>query len=158
MAFNVQVKGLKELQDKFGQSNKIVNGALKQAMDKSTTHLKSEIRKEIVDKGINSQGSLKKSVNVYESKATKGVVGVGEKYGEYVEYGTRPHFPPVEPLERWARLKLGASGLGFVIAKKIARVGTKAKPFVQPVYDKNKKNIEKYFEEAIEFVTKELAS
>lgn len=48
-------------------------------------------------------------------------------YGEIVlEYGRRPgKFPPVEPLEQWAVNRGMGKGVGYLIARKIARMGTK---------------------------------
>lgn len=48
-------------------------------------------------------------------------------YGDIVlEYGRRPgKFPPVEPLERWAMQRGMERGMGYVIARNIARRGTK---------------------------------
>lgn len=48
-------------------------------------------------------------------------------YALYVEEGTRPHFPPRAPLEAWARRKLGDGRLWFVVARAIARRGTRAR-------------------------------
>lgn len=61
-------------------------------------------------------------------------------YWKYVEYGTRPHWPPREAILRWIRMKPviprpGADGrvpterqLAFLIARKISRVGTEGRP------------------------------
>lgn len=58
-----------------------------------------------------------------------GVVGTSMAYALPVELGTKPHFPPVQALADWARLKLGvdpedADRVGYLIARKIAAVGT----------------------------------
>ena len=60
-----------------------------------------------------------------------GMVGTPAIYGEPVELGTRPHFPPVAPLRHWVERKLGLSGkeakaVAFLIARAISRRGTKA--------------------------------
>ena len=53
-----------------------------------------------------------------------------------VELGTKPHFPPIEPLIDWVKARLGIStekearGVAFLIARKIAVRGTAAQhPF-----------------------------
>ena len=46
-----------------------------------------------------------------------------------VEYGSRPHMPPVQPIEDWGRRKLGREGLGWPVALKIAREGTKPRRY-----------------------------
>ena len=59
-----------------------------------------------------------------------GAVGTSIGYAIPVELGTKPHFPPVQALSDWARLKFGlppeeAERVGFAVARKIAREGTK---------------------------------
>jgi hypothetical protein len=47
-----------------------------------------------------------------------------------VELGTRPHFPPVDALMDWVKVKLGISSptearrVAFLVARKIAARGT----------------------------------
>lgn len=63
-----------------------------------------------------------------------------EDYWKYVEYNTKPHFPPLQPLEEWVKnkIKLGLllptpyngklpteKQLAFLVARKISKVGTK---------------------------------
>lgn len=45
-----------------------------------------------------------------------------QKYAPYVEYGTKPHFPPVGALEGWAKRHNTSA---FIVARAIARHGTK---------------------------------
>ena len=52
--------------------------------------------------------------------------GAQAPYAEYIEEGTRPHWPPRAPLELWAQRKLGDARLWFVVARAIARRGTRA--------------------------------
>ena len=61
--------------------------------------------------------------------AVIGVVATSAPHAIPVELGTRPHFPPIQPLEDWARVKLRvpageARGVAFAIAHKIAKEGT----------------------------------
>lgn len=59
-----------------------------------------------------------------------GVVGTTQPSVVYVELGTRPHFPPIQALEDWVRVKLGISdekrihGVAYLVARKIAARGT----------------------------------
>lgn len=62
----------------------------------------------------------------------------GLDYGIFLENGTKPHFPPVDEILKWVRIKpvlprQTASGklptdkqLAFLIGRKISRVGTEA--------------------------------
>ena len=147
--FSIEIKGLDKLQPKLQGAHRALEAYLQQAMDRSTREVKNNVRAEIVNQKITNQGTLVKSVNIYESKPYRGVVAVGEKYGLYVEKGTRPHMPPVAPLERWAQTKLGKKGLGFVIARRIAREGTRPKPFAEPGYKKSLRFVQDQFRDAI---------
>lgn len=65
-----------------------------------------------------------------------------EDYLEYINEGTRPHWPPKEPIIQWIRDKgiepypdnngrlPTVEGLAFLISRKISRDGTEADPVV----------------------------
>lgn len=69
-------------------------------------------------------------------------------YAYFVEYGRRSgKMPPIKMLVEWARKKLRldekeARNAGFLIARKIAKKGTRPHPFFGPAVEKNKKAIE----------------
>lgn len=81
--------------------------------------------------------------------ASSAEVGTEVEYAPHVEFGTKPHFPPVQALEGWVRRhKLGAAIAGrktsnakldqraaFLVARAISKHGTKAHPFMQPAVD-----------------------
>lgn len=59
-----------------------------------------------------------------------GIVGSSLNYALPVELGTKPHFPPLEPLRDWVEKKLGvdskrAEHVAYLVARKIAKRGTK---------------------------------
>jgi hypothetical protein len=52
----------------------------------------------------------------------------------FMEYGTRPHMPPIAPLVQWATRKFGvdegeATAIAWAVAKKIAREGIAPRGF-----------------------------
>ena len=60
-----------------------------------------------------------------------------EDYWKYLEYGTKPHFPPISAIREWIRVKPvlprpyngklpTENQLAYMIANKISRVGTPA--------------------------------
>lgn len=59
-------------------------------------------------------------------------VGPTAPYGPYVEGGTRPHFPPPDALEGWARRHGFESA--WPICRAIAKRGLKARPFLFPAW------------------------
>lgn len=86
----------------------------------------------------NASGNLLSSLtaNVNFDDAKYEIVIEGPEYGIFLENGTRPHFPPVDKILEWVRIKpvlprAGANGklptenqLAFLIARKISQVGT----------------------------------
>jgi hypothetical protein len=84
-----------------------------------------------VDRGLLlASGSLERGEN-------EAVIRYSSPTALWVEFGTHPHRPPVEPLIGWARRKLGlsekeAGSVAWAIASKIAKEGTEAKPFFRP--------------------------
>lgn len=67
-------------------------------------------------------------------------VGSTSPYAAYVEYGTRPHFPPLDAIRRWCELKGIPVTAAFPIAKKIAERGTPAAPFMRPALKAGQRN------------------
>ena len=69
-----------------------------------------------------------------------------EEYWKYLENGTRPHFPPTEPIEKWIRVKhiipssIGGKvpttkQLAFLIARGISEHGTQPTKLLQKTID-----------------------
>lgn len=92
--------------------------------------------------GIGGGGGLAGSISFDVSRTGAGAVaeiGTPLEYAEYVEYGTKPHTPPVQPIQDWVEVKLGLSGdaargAAFAIAKAIGRRGTAAQPVWEPTF------------------------
>lgn len=53
-------------------------------------------------------------------------------YAAYVEYGTRPHMPPVSALEGWAA-RHGVSP--WALAMHIKKFGTREHPYMRPAWE-----------------------
>ena len=86
-----------------------------------------------------------------------------EEYWKYLEYGTKPHFPPVEKIAEWIRIKPvlprpNAKGklptqkqLAFLIARSISVKGTKPTHTLQQTIDEFqlRNKVKKLFIESI---------
>lgn len=65
------------------------------------------------------------------------------KYGDAIETGTKPHFPPIEALKKWSNRK----GLNpYAVQQSIGKKGTKAQPWKYVIDDYIKSNISKVIE------------
>jgi len=60
-------------------------------------------------------------------------VGSNLAYALFVEFGTRPHFPPMKALESWARRHGFESA--WPVCKAIAEKGLEARPHLFPAYE-----------------------
>ena len=91
-----------------------------------------------------------------------GVVGSSAPSALFVELGTRPHMPPVAPLIPWVQSVLGlrdeqAKSVAFLIARKIARLGTKAqRPFGRAL-EATQDQVVRMFETAADRIAGQLA-
>lgn len=95
--------------------------------------------------------SMGSGVHVHGGAAADGSVsarvGTNLQYAKPVEFGSRPHWAPIAPLEFWVRRKLRppsnrVRGIAFAVQRKIARVGTKAQPYLEPAIGQSKGFIE----------------
>ncbi len=89
--------------------------------------------KNLKESGAWDLGTVAYSILVDRVKGGAAVeIGPTAPHGPYVEWGTKPHFPPLDALEGWARRHGFDSA--WPIAKKISEKGTPAKPFLLPAY------------------------
>jgi HK97 gp10 family phage protein len=148
----ITIIGADELASKLSGSGGLLKSKLSEAIRKSTEVTKQNIAREAPV----WQGTLKKSIEAKSSGLTGrvGVAGSAAKYGYVQEYGrTSRKMPPVAALEKWAAAKLGDSSLAFVLARSIARKGTKPQPFFEPGTEESIPQIEQFFEATLkEFI------
>lgn len=90
--------------------------------------LVAKVVQEIVVRGLPDTQALQNSVR-WRATDGGGTVIVDAPHAPYIEYGTRPHRPPLQPLQEWAMRKLGATeqearGIAWAIADKQALYGT----------------------------------
>lgn len=79
------------------------------------------------------EGRLRASIAFrFSEDGTEAEVYTDVNYAAYVEYGTRPHMPPVSAVAGWA-LRHGADP--WAVAYGIAKHGTREHPFMRPAWD-----------------------
>jgi hypothetical protein len=82
-----------------------------------------------VDSG-DLKNSMKMEINKERNVYTLSIFM--DRYGEYVNYGTKPHMPPVKAIESWAERK----GINpWAVAMNIKKYGTKPHKFIPEVND-----------------------
>jgi hypothetical protein len=120
----------------------------------------------ITDAGKTASGQLERtaSYRVNISGAYLEVYFNLEDYWRYVENGTRPHFPPMDAIERWIQVKRiiprtnggkqipTTRQLAYLISREISVKGTKPTKILQKTID----GADDLIEQLIEAITKQL--
>ena len=99
-------------------------------------------------------GRLRASItpDAYKTRdGYEGVVGSNVLYAPYVEFGTRPHWPPPGALVPWAPRHGMSEGTARYI---IGTRGTKAHPYLIPAVENNVQGIARILERAVDKVIK----
>lgn len=129
---DLEVKDLRKIQARFRGITKEVNQKIRLQTFRSALNIQRTARNLVpVD-----TGRLKNSINV-RMFGLVGVIYTNVDYSIYVEFGTRPHFPPVQALEGWAERHDISP---FALALSIARRGTAPQPYMKPALDMEKDN------------------
>lgn len=112
------------------------------------------------------RGTLRNSIqNTIQGQGVEviGRVFTPLAYGLPVELGAVPHFPPPAALEGWVKRKLGISdarevkSVAFLVARAIARRGTKAWEMFQRGFAAAKPRVEARFQQAGKRIVDRLA-
>lgn len=82
-----------------------------------------------------------------------GTVGSSQPSATFMELGTKPHMPPVEALIPWVKAVLGvepkrARSVAFLVARKIARKGTKPRRVFEKAAAATEGQVLRMFEDA----------
>ncbi len=79
-----------------------------------------------------------------------------DRYGVFVEFGTSPHWPPLDPLISWARIKFHMTdpkkirATAWAVAETIAKHGTQGHFMFTRAHQENEKKVVSIMEEEIE--------
>jgi hypothetical protein len=110
------------------------------------------------------RGAWQTKVDVLGSKFdVLGTVFNPMGYAVVRERGRRPGWPPREPIEYWVRRKLGISGdkevrsVAFLVARKIARVGTTGAAMAHKGVEKVEPAIQARFRAGLDVVLQRLS-
>ena len=117
-------------------SNEEFKSVAKRVLYRAMVKMESlAIEKVPVDTGL-----LKTSINLFPKSEghTWYELSDGVDYGIHVEYGTRPHWAPIQPLKEWSKRVLGDESAGYAVQHKIAVKGVEAQPFFRPAFDEVK--------------------
>lgn len=145
----VKIEGMNELQKAFAKSPQIVKESIDPAIRKAILTIQARAIPHIPT----DSGFLRNS-NMPFFSSLKGTLENRSPYAIFVHEGTRPHFPPIHAIERWA----DRHGINpFVVARAISRKGTKGIPFYDMAIKESQPIIDSIFGSALKTITLKLA-
>ncbi|SMB97951.1 phage protein, HK97 gp10 family [Thermanaeromonas toyohensis ToBE] len=130
--------------------------AITEQLEKGLEDIGGQIERRAKRKAPTDTGALRRSITAQREGLTE-KVGSNLHYAPYVEFGTRPHWPPVEPIREWVwrnRGKFGITGRGkkankevdrvtFLVRAKIAKRGTAPRRYLRDALEEVKPRIAK---------------
>lgn len=133
MKVTVDLIGEKELDQALKKMGEEKRREIKREVYASGVDVQTEAKEKLKETGAWDLGNLANTIIVDPVKGGMiAEVGPTAPYGPYVEGGTRPHFPPLDALEGWARRHGFESA--WPICKVIAERGLPARPFLLPAF------------------------
>lgn len=148
MNIKVDLLGEKELQKLIKKLIKEKPKEVKAETHASGLDIQREAKMNLKDMKAWDTGNAANSIIVYLTGYTA-TIEVTAPYAVYIEHGARPHFPPPDALEGWARRHGFDSTWPICLA--IAKRGLPERPFLNPAFLKIR---DKYFKKLIEIFKK----
>ena len=136
---DVQVKGVSKA---MGELRVLLNEELKGNVEDALHKTALAIERKAKRNAPVDTGRLRASITVEDvehplrRKIRAGNAKV--RYAAAVEYGSKAHTPPIEPLKAWSKRVLGDEGAAYAIQETISKRGTSAQPFMGPAWESEK--------------------
>ncbi|MEI6221183.1 MAG: hypothetical protein WCP97_00565 [bacterium] len=123
---------------------------IKQSLSTIVTVITIEAQNRIKEYAPHNTGQLKQGIQrtITTSSNITGKVYPSTAYAAPIEDGSRPHWAPIEPLKIWAKQHGMKENAAYAIQKKIAKNGTKARPFFAPAIADVERQASKTLEDA----------
>lgn len=148
----IRIEG--RLLDILPEANSLVEARIKKALANASEYLWQKV----IEATPTSVGTLRKSIT-RDLHPTYAEIYPQMKYGYWVHEGSSPHWIPKKEmlpggtLYRWAQKK----GIPvFLVARAIARKGTKGNPWMANTYEKEWPRIQKIFRDELNDFSKEI--
>lgn len=150
MSMVVSFEGTDEIARAFERAPQVVLDELESFMDGLLIFMSGEIQERTPTAMGTLRASFIPSDVVRTVDSVTGAVGSALPYALPVELGTKPHMPPIAPLQDWVKVKLGLTGpdgkaVAYAIARKISKVGTQGAFMVQRAFDENRLEMQRQF-------------
>lgn len=169
MQFRIDMSDVRATAELWRRAPEIMGEEMYRSVVEADKYIQGELQQNLPRgaAGLGGAAGLAGSVATEEQRMADNVVGAvfsPLEYAVYVETGTRPHFPPIEPLEDWVQQKLGIEdererrSVAFLIARKISVKGTPADGTWGRVHDLAEPYVERKLAEGVDRVLDRLGA
>jgi len=171
VGYEIEVEGLSEQIALLESYEELSNRELMIAMNKSVTKIEQNVLPFVpVDRGrlLGSIGSEVQEISAFSIIGRIGSSLSSEEYPKVMEFGREPggRFPPMEPITAWVKRVIlrgetdeaKIRSVSFLVARKIAREGIKAREFLKKGFEKSVGDVKEYFAEALENIANGLSN
>ena len=111
-----------------GERNAIIIEELRAYLTKASKALEAEVATRIpVNTGV-TRGALFSQLRGVDMTRGEAIVSLPVEYADAIEFGTKPHFPPIAPIELWVRQRFRDKGGSLRAAVTQARSRNTARP------------------------------
>jgi len=132
---SVKITGDAKLKENIAFLREHLPLALASANRETADEIRDEARANITHIDAFDTGELFESVEVHESpKGMQVVVFSSAKHAPFIEFGTAPHFPPLDKIRAWCARKGIPESAAYPIARAISERGTPERPWLYPAY------------------------
>jgi hypothetical protein len=134
-AFTTEVTGEEKIRGNIARLRKALPEALALCNEQTADEMVAEAQHNLRAHDAIVTGDLYNSIDARASASgLQVIVGTTSEHGPWVEFGTRPHWPPIDAIRAWCRLRGIPEKAAYPIAKKISERGTPEQPFLYPAY------------------------
>ena len=134
MEIYIDLSEVKKLAEKYGRAPEILQRETLRTMHEAVGLTERAV---VLYTPVGATGQLRGSIEGLVTETREGIegrvaaTGAAVSYVDPVEFGSRPHWPPVDPIRFWVLRKLGVPidevpSVAFLISRKISRLGTPA--------------------------------
>src|SRR3954471_3862185 len=104
--FRADLRGIEDVRRNIQAVNAAFPDWLAEANSDTAEEIAAFARRNIKDIDAYATGKMSGGIEVRHSPGgLVFAVGCTMEYAPYVEFGTRPHFPPVEAIREWCRVR-----------------------------------------------------
>lgn len=145
MTASIRVEGHEEIINAFRNAGTTINLAGRGFLKNLSDYGVNQAHTHILSAGAVDLGELIGGIHYNIQQTGNGLQSTirpseaADKYAAAVEYGSRPHWPPIDALEGWA----SRHGIpAFLVARKIAMEGTEPRYFWRDTFEDLNKEVD----------------